>query len=63
MGRRQGFVLQDGFNLRALHPGKPGKKLLNRVPSRRFSNSAAKSARVPWNTHAPLPLSEWRSMA
>src|ERR671925_304031 len=32
MGRRQCFVLQDGFNLRALHPGKPCKKLLDRGP-------------------------------
>ena len=31
MGRRQCFVLQDGFNLRASHPGKPCK-LLDRGP-------------------------------
>ena len=32
MGRRQCFVLQDGFNLRALHTGKPCEKLLDRGP-------------------------------
>src|SRR5215471_1190685 len=32
MGRRQCFMLQDGFNLCALHPGKPGEKLLDRGP-------------------------------
>src|SRR5215472_15630346 len=32
MGRRQCFVLQDGFNLRTLHTGKPCEKLLDRGP-------------------------------
>ena len=30
MGCRQCFMLQDGFNLRALHTGKPCEKLLDR---------------------------------
>src|SRR6266540_3256668 len=32
MGRRQCFVLQDSFNLRTLHTGKPCEKLLDRGP-------------------------------
>ena len=33
------------------------------APSLRFSKSAEMGTRVPWNTHAPLSLPEWRSTA